>query len=169
MPVLDVHVFDRPMSKFCVLVQVEAKNSLENYAFNMRNTIRDEKVNRLAFGSRGAAAGFHRPVTQVLVIARARSVQQAWAFCDHITGLRAYGLPGELLLNVLIECAPDCICCLRRCPASWTRRTWRRSRRRSTTPSAGWMPTSWCAAWRTVRPVLRDDSARQCTCRVEHE
>lgn len=24
--------------------QVEAKNSLENYAFNMRNTIRDEKV-----------------------------------------------------------------------------------------------------------------------------
>lgn len=25
--------------------QVEAKNSLENYAFNMRNTIRDEKVN----------------------------------------------------------------------------------------------------------------------------
>ena len=26
--------------------QVEAKNSLENYAFNMRNTIRDEKVKR---------------------------------------------------------------------------------------------------------------------------
>ena len=28
----------------CDAAQVEAKNSLENYAFNMRNTIRDEKV-----------------------------------------------------------------------------------------------------------------------------
>ena len=31
--------------------QVEAKNSLENYAFNMRNTIRDEKVKRPGLGS----------------------------------------------------------------------------------------------------------------------
>ena len=28
--------------------KIEAKNSLENYAFNMRNTIRDEKVSCLA-------------------------------------------------------------------------------------------------------------------------
>lgn len=29
--------------------KIEAKNSLENYAFNMRNTIRDEKVSVLSF------------------------------------------------------------------------------------------------------------------------
>ena len=29
--------------------KIEAKNSLENYAFNMRNTIRDEKVGLISF------------------------------------------------------------------------------------------------------------------------
>lgn len=29
--------------------RIDAKNSLENYAFNMRNTIRDDKVNSVLF------------------------------------------------------------------------------------------------------------------------
>jgi L1 cell adhesion molecule like protein len=41
-----------------VAKKVEAKNSLENYAYNMRNTVRDEKV-RFSFLRRlcGAARG----------------------------------------------------------------------------------------------------------------
>lgn len=38
--------------------KIEAKNSLENYAFNMRNTIRDEKVSSCASAADYDAVSF---------------------------------------------------------------------------------------------------------------
>ena len=50
--------------------KIEAKNSLENYAFNMRNTIRDEKVGFICCltlsCSMKVAKGWHFPATRLV-------------------------------------------------------------------------------------------------------
>ena len=55
--------------------KIEAKNSLENYAFNMRNTIRDEKVGFILFdsqlfneGGQGMAFSGNSPCRQQCLI-----------------------------------------------------------------------------------------------------
>ena len=86
--------------------RIEAKNSLENYAFNMRNTIRDEKVSLPAVVCAmqvsdvrgnwkyltGMAGGQCRESTTF-----SDSLAVSACFCDHIsTAKRSFGDPYSL-------------------------------------------------------------------------
>ena len=84
--------------------QVEAKNSLENYAFNMRNTIRDEKVQRPDLGSmRRCCHPFvvlHPSLCRChLSLRSTRRLNNRLSFCDHLIVVIAIGELASYLLD----------------------------------------------------------------------